>query len=53
MRPAGGAQRPSPRPRGGNRVLLRELGALLMLMELDGLLCCRAGLRYALSSGGE
>ena len=31
----------------------RELGALLTLMELDGLLCCRAGLRYALASGGE
>ena len=30
-----------------------ELGALLTLMELDGLLCCRAGLRYALEPGGR
>lgn len=30
-----------------------ELGALLTLMELDGLLCCRAGLRYALETGGR
>ncbi len=30
-----------------------ELGALLTLMELEGLLCCRAGLRYALEPGGE
>lgn len=30
-----------------------ELGALLTLMELDGLICCRAGLRYALETGGR
>ena len=29
-----------------------ELGALLTLMELDGLLCSRAGLRYALEQNG-